>query len=116
MQDTENKNISDSAVQESDMAPDKTEVDAAGKQPEDKPACGKENETAATAEAQETQETQDAQETQETQDAQETQTEEGAPDAAENKLNKWLPAPLGYGIFFGVLAVAIGLGLLICLL
>lgn len=107
MQDTENKNISDSAVQESDMAPDKTEVDAAGKQPEDKPACGKENETAATAEAQETQETQDAQE---------TQTEEGAPDAAENKLNKWLPAPLGYGIFFGVLAVAIGLGLLICLL
>ena len=107
MQDTENKNISDSAVQESDMAPDKTDVDAAGKQPEDKPACGKENETAATAEAQETQETQDAQE---------TQTEEGAPDAAENKLNKWLPAPLGYGIFFGVLAVAIGLGLLICLL
>ena len=107
MQDTENKNISDSAVQESDMAPDKTEVDAAGKQPEDKPACGKENETAATTEAQETQETQDAQE---------TQTEEGAPDAAENKLNKWLPAPLGYGIFFGVLAVAIGLGLLICLL
>lgn len=98
MQDTENKNISDSAVQESDMAPDKTEVDAAGKQPEDKPACGEENETAATAEAQE------------------TQTEEGAPDAAENKLNKWLPAPLGYGIFFGVLAVAIGLGLLICLL
>ena len=107
MQDTENKNISDSAVQESDMAPDKTEVDAAGKQPEDKPACGEENETAATAEAQETQETQDAQE---------TQTEEGAPDAAENKLNKWLPAPLGYGIFFGALAVAIGLGLLICLL
>lgn len=107
MQDTENKNISDSAVQESDTAPDKTEVDAAGKQPEDKPACGEENETAATAEAQETQETQDAQE---------TQTEEGAPDAAENKLNKWLPAPLGYGIFFGVLAVAIGLGLLICLL
>ena len=107
MQDTENKNISDSAVQESDMAPDKTDVDAAGKQPEDKPACGGENETAATAEAQETQETQDAQE---------TQTEEGAPDAAENKLNKWLPAPLGYGIFFGVLAVAIGLGLLICLL
>ncbi len=98
MQDTENKNISDSAVQESDMAPDKTDVDAAGKQPEDKPACGEENETAATAEAQE------------------TQTEEGAPDAAENKLNKWLPAPLGYGIFFGVLAVAIGLGLLICLL
>lgn len=107
MQDTENKNISDSAVQESDMAPDKTDVDVAGKQPEDKPACGEENETAATAEAQETQETQDAQE---------TQTEEGAPDAAENKLNKWLPAPLGYGIFFGVLAVAIGLGLLICLL
>mgnify|MGYP000357756334 FL=1 len=107
MQDTENKNISDSAVQESDMAPDKTDVDAAGKQPEDKPACGEENETAATAEAQETQETQDAQE---------TQTEEGAPDAAENKLNKWLPAPLGYGIFFGALAVAIGLGLLICLL
>lgn len=107
MQDTENKNISDSAVQESDMAPDKTDVNAAGKQPEDKPACGEENETAATAEAQETQETQDAQE---------TQTEEGAPDAAENKLNKWLPAPLGYGIFFGVLAVAIGLGLLICLL
>ena len=107
MQDTENKNISDSAVQESDMAPDKTDVDAAGKQPEDKPACGEENETAATAEAQETQETQGAQE---------TQTEEGAPDAAENKLNKWLPAPLGYGIFFGVLAVAIGLGLLICLL
>ena len=107
MQDTENKNISDSAVQESDMAPDKTDVDAAGKQPEDKPACGEENETAATAEAQETQETQDAQE---------TQTEEGAPDSAENKLNKWLPAPLGYGIFFGVLAVAIGLGLLICLL
>ncbi len=107
MQDTENKNISDSAVQESDMAPDKTDVDAAGKQPENKPACGEENETAATAEAQETQETQDAQE---------TQTEEGAPDAAENKLNKWLPAPLGYGIFFGVLAVAIGLGLLICLL
>ena len=107
MQETENKNISDSAVQESDMAPDKTDVDAAGKQPEDKPACGEENETAATAEAQETQETQDAQE---------TQTEEGAPDAAENKLNKWLPAPLGYGIFFGVLAVAIGLGLLICLL
>ena len=107
MQDTENKNISDSAVQESDMAPDKTEVDAAGKQPEDKPACGEENETAATAEDQETQETQDAQE---------TQTEEGAPDAAENKLNKWLPAPLGYGIFFGALAVAIGLGLLICLL
>lgn len=107
MQDTENKNISDSAVQESDTAPDKTDVDAAGKQPEDKPACGEENETAATAEAQETQETQDAQE---------TQTEEGAPDAAENKLNKWLPAPLGYGIFFGVLAVAIGLGLLICLL
>lgn len=107
MQDTENKNISDSAVQESDMAPDKMDVDAAGKQPEDKPACGEENETAATAEAQETQETQDAQE---------TQTEEGAPDAAENKLNKWLPAPLGYGIFFGVLAVAIGLGLLICLL
>ena len=107
MQDTENKNISDSAVQESDMAPDKTDVDAAGKQPEDKPACGEENETAATVE---TQETQDAQETQE------TQTEEGAPDAAENKLNKWLPAPLGYGIFFGVLAVAIGLGLLICLL
>ena len=107
MQDTENKNISDSAVQESDMAPDKTDVDAAGKQPEDKPACGEENETAATAEAQETQEMQDAQE---------TQTEEGAPDAAENKLNKWLPAPLGYGIFFGVLAVAIGLGLLICLL
>lgn len=107
MQDTENKNISDSAVQESDMAPDKTDVDAAGKQPEDKPACGEENETAATAEAQETQETQDAQG---------TQTEEGAPDAAENKLNKWLPAPLGYGIFFGVLAVAIGLGLLICLL
>lgn len=107
MQDTENKNISDSAVQESDMAPDKTDVDAAGKQPEDKPACGEENETAATAEAQENQETQDAQE---------TQTEEGAPDAAENKLNKWLPAPLGYGIFFGVLAVAIGLGLLICLL
>lgn len=107
MQDTENKNISDSAVQESDMAPDKTDVDAAGKQPEDKPACGEENETAATAEAQETQETQDAQE---------TQTEEGAPDAAENKLNKWLPAPLGYGIFFGVLAVAVGLGLLICLL
>lgn len=107
MQDTENKNISDSAVQESDMAPDKTDVDDAGKQPEDKPACGEENETAATAEAQETQETQDAQE---------TQTEEGAPDAAENKLNKWLPAPLGYGIFFGVLAVAIGLGLLICLL
>lgn len=107
MQDTENKNISDSAVQESDMAPDKTDVDAAGKQPEDKPACGEENETAATAEAQETQETQDAQE---------TQTEEGSPDAAENKLNKWLPAPLGYGIFFGVLAVAIGLGLLICLL
>lgn len=98
MQDTENKNISDSAVQESDMAPDKTDVNAAGKQPEDKPACGEENETAATAEAQE------------------TQTEEGAPDAAENKLNKWLPAPLGYGIFFGVLAVAIGLGLLICLL
>ena len=98
MQDTENKNISDSAVQESDMAPDKTDVDAAGKQPEDKPACGEENKTAATAEAQE------------------TQTEEGAPDAAENKLNKWLPAPLGYGIFFGVLAVAIGLGLLICLL
>lgn len=98
MQDTENKNISDSAVQESDMVPDKTDVDAAGKQPEDKPACGEENETAATAEAQE------------------TQTEEGAPDAAENKLNKWLPAPLGYGIFFGVLAVAIGLGLLICLL
>lgn len=107
MQDTENKYISDSAVQESDMAPDKTDVDAAGKQPEDKPACGEKNETAATAEAQETQETQDAQE---------TQTEEGAPDAAENKLNKWLPAPLGYGIFFGVLAVAIGLGLLICLL
>ena len=107
MQDTENKNISDSAVQENDMAPDKTDVDAAGKQPEGKPACGEENETAATAEAQETQETQDAQE---------TQTEEGAPDAAENKLNKWLPAPLGYGIFFGVLAVAIGLGLLICLL
>lgn len=107
MQDTENKNISDSAVQESDMAPDKTDVNAAGKKPEDKPACGEENETAATAEAQETQETQDAQE---------TQTEEGAPDAAENKLNKWLPAPLGYGIFFGVLAVAIGLGLLICLL
>ena len=107
MQDTENKNISDSAVQESDMAPDKTDVDAAGKQPEDKPACGEENETAATAEAQENQETQDAQE---------TQTEEGAPDAAENKLNKWLPAPLGYGIFFGVLSVAIGLGLLICLL
>ena len=107
MQDTENKNISDSAVQESDMAPDKTDVDAAGKQPEDKPACGEENETAATAEAQETQETQYAQE---------TQTEEGAPDAAENKLNKWLPAPLGYGIFFGALAVAIGLGLLICLL
>lgn len=104
MQDTENKNISDSAVQESDMAPDKTDVDAAGKQPEDKPVCGEENETAATVE------------TQETQDAQETQTEEGAPDAAENKLNKWLPAPLGYGIFFGVLAVAIGLGLLICLL
>ncbi len=98
MQDTENKNISDSAVQESDMAPDKTDVNAAGKQPEDKPACGEENETAATAEAQE------------------TQTEEGAPDAAENKLNKWLPAPLGYGIFFGALAVAIGLGLLICLL
>lgn len=98
MQDTENKNISDSAVQESDMVPDKTDVDVAGKQPEDKPACGEENETAATAEAQE------------------TQTEEGAPDAAENKLNKWLPAPLGYGIFFGVLAVAIGLGLLICLL
>lgn len=98
MQDTENKNISDSAVQESDTAPDKTYVDAAGKQPEDKPACGEENETPATAEAQE------------------TQTEEGAPDAAENKLNKWLPAPLGYGIFFGVLAVAIGLGLLICLL
>ena len=98
MQDTENKNISDSAVQESDMVPDKTYADAAGKQPEDKPACGEENETAATAEAQE------------------TQTEEGAPDAAENKLNKWLPAPLGYGIFFGVLAVAIGLGLLICLL
>lgn len=98
MQDTENKNISDSAVQESDMAPDKTDVDAAGKKPEDKPACGEENETAATTEAQE------------------TQTEEGAPDAAENKLNKWLPAPLGYGIFFGVLAVAIGLGLLICLL
>ena len=98
MQDTENKNISDSAVQESDTAPDKTDVNAAGKQPEDKPACGEENETAATAEAQE------------------TQTEEGAPDAAENKLNKWLPAPLGYGIFFGVLAVAIGLGLLICLL
>ncbi len=110
MQDTENKNISDSAVQESDMAPDKTDVDAAGKKPEDKPACGEENETAATAEAQETQETQDAQETQE------TQTEEGAPDAAENKLNTWLPAPLGYGIFFGALAVAIGLGLLICLL
>ena len=107
MQDTENKNISDAAVQESDMAPDKRYADAAGKQPEDKPACGEENETAATAEAQETQETQDAQE---------TQTEEGAPDAAENKLNKWLPAPLGYGIFFGVLAVAIGLGLLICLL
>ena len=107
MQDTENKNISDSAVQESDISPDKTYADAAGKQPEDKPACGEENETAATAEAQETQETQDAQE---------TQTEEGAPDAAENKLNKWLPAPLGYGIFFGVLAVAIGLGLLICLL
>lgn len=107
MQDTENKNISDSAVQESDMAPDKTDVDTAGKQPEDKPACDEENETAATAEAQETQETQDAQE---------TQTEEGAPDAAENKLNKWLPAPLGYGIFFGVLAVAVGLGLLICLL
>lgn len=98
MQDTENKNISDSAVQESDMVPDKTDVDVAGKQPEDKPACGEENETAATAEAQE------------------TQTEEGAPDAAENKLNKWLPAPLGYGIFFGALAVAIGLGLLICLL
>lgn len=98
MQDTENKNISDSAVQESDMVPDKTYADAAGKQPEDKPVCGEENETAATAEAQE------------------TQTEEGAPDAAENKLNKWLPAPLGYGIFFGVLAVAIGLGLLICLL
>ena len=107
MQVTENKNISDSAVQESDMVPDKTYADAAGKQPEDKPVCGEENETAATAEAQETQETQDAQE---------TQTEEGAPDAAENKLNKWLPAPLGYGIFFGVLAVAIGLGLLICLL
>ena len=107
MQDTENKNISDSAVQESDMVPDKTYADAAGKQPEDKPVCGEENETAATAEAQETQETQDAQE---------TQTEEGAPDAAENKLNKWLPAPLGYGIFFGALAVAIGLGLLICLL
>ena len=107
MQDTENKNISDSAVQESDILPDKTDVDAAGKQPEDKPACGEENETAATVE---TQETQDAQETQE------TQTEEGAPDAAENKLNKWLPAPLGYGIFFGALAVAIGLGLLICLL
>lgn len=107
MQDTENKNISDSAVQESDTAPDKTYADAAGKQPKDKPVCGEENETAATAEAQETQETQDAQE---------TQTEEGAPDAAENKLNKWLPAPLGYGIFFGVLAVAIGLGLLICLL
>ena len=107
MQDTENKNISDSAVQESDMVPDKTYADAAGKQPEDKPVCGEENETAATVE---TQETQDAQE------AQETQTEEGAPDAAENKLNKWLPAPLGYGIFFGVLAVAIGLGLLICLL
>lgn len=98
MQDTENKNISDSAVQESDTAPDKTYADAAGKQPEDKPACGEENETAATVETQE------------------TQTEEGAPDAAENKLNKWLPAPLGYGIFFGVLAVAIGLGLLICLL
>lgn len=107
MQDTENKNISDSAVQESDMVPDKTYADAAGKQPEDKPVCGEENETAATVE---TQETQDAQETQE------TQTEEGAPDAAENKLNKWLPAPLGYGIFFGALAVAIGLGLLICLL
>ena len=44
------------------------------------------------------------------------QTEEEQPQTAENKLNKWLPAAMGYGIFFGALAIAIGIGLLVCLL
>lgn len=29
---------------------------------------------------------------------------------------RWLPAPVGYSLFFGALFVAVGLGLLICLL
>ena len=32
------------------------------------------------------------------------------------KLCKWVPAPLGYGLFFGSLALAIAIGLLVCLL
>ena len=44
------------------------------------------------------------------------QTEEEQPQTAESKLNKWLPAAMGYGIFFGALAIAIAIGLLVCLL
>ncbi len=61
--------------------------------------------------AQTEEETAAAEETAETE-----QTAEEQPQTAENKLNKWLPAAMGYGIFFGALAIAIGIGLLVCLL
>ena len=34
----------------------------------------------------------------------------------ESLLNKWLPPAVGYGAFFGALALAVGIGLLVCLL
>lgn len=34
----------------------------------------------------------------------------------ESLLNKWLSPVVGYSAFFGALAVAIGIGLLVCLL
>ena len=34
----------------------------------------------------------------------------------ESLLNKWLPPVVGYGAFFGALALAVGIGLLVCLL
>lgn len=61
--------------------------------------------------AQTEEETAAAEETAETE-----QTAEEQPQTAENKLNKWLPAAMGYGIFFGALAIAIAIGLLVCLL
>lgn len=37
-------------------------------------------------------------------------------EETENLLNKWLPPAVGYGSFFGALVLAIGIGLLVCLL
>jgi hypothetical protein len=85
-------------------------------QPEEQTASEAAQTEEETAAAEETAETEQTAEEGAAEEEAAEQTAEEQPQTAENKLNKWLPAAMGYGIFFGALAIAIAIGLLVCLL